>query len=95
MQNGEVRLIRPPVSVGPGPTPLGSRGGNNRVLTLADARRLVLLVKHVLVRHVLLPFWVLLFVDGSTLALGRPIDPIAVVNRLINGERSDARNFAI
>src|SRR4029450_12555114 len=69
VEHREVQLIRPPVLVRPGRSPLGSRGGDCRVLALADARRRVLRIKHVLIRHV-----VVLLLGGASASEG-PILP--------------------
>src|SRR5215475_2678615 len=56
VENREIKLIRPPVLVRPGPSPLGSRGGNCWALAFADARSRFLRIKYVLFRHVGLSF---------------------------------------
>src|SRR6266508_5350936 len=46
VKHREVQLIRPPVFVGPRPSPHGSRGGDCRALAFADAHS-VFLIRHV------------------------------------------------
>src|SRR5918993_2314008 len=77
VENRKIQLIRPPVLVRPRPGSLGSRGGDCRVLALADARSRILVVRpnDVFISHVSPSPSYLFPANGSSPLIVGALDP--------------------